>query len=122
MPVVIDNIKKAEILFEYGSIKNYLKDYFNETDYDELCIQDVFNTKKETIEPYLIKSNWEEDKNKYLAFGYTKDDIIYEDYDEAYADLKDTFIEDLAILLDGMFFGGNSDMIKYLTEYIEECL
>jgi len=55
--MVVDQVKKAEILYEYGSMKDFLKDFFAGTTVDFIYLETQFIINKSEVEPHTIREN-----------------------------------------------------------------
>jgi len=120
--MVVDQVKKAEILYEYGSMKDFLKDFFAGTTVDFIYLETQFIINKSEVEPHTIRENWDDWENSeddFLSEGYTRNDILYEDELEATLAIREESIEKVACELTKSYFHDNQEMIPYLVEYIE---
>lgn len=117
--MVVDQVKKAEILYEFGSIQKFLKNFFSGTSVDFAYLQIIYSATKKEYESHEVETNWETREGEFLSEGYSRDDIRYYDDDEALAAIRDEAIESMACDLTRDYFSNNQEMIPYLVKYIE---
>jgi hypothetical protein len=118
--MVIDKTKKAEILFEYGSMSKFLVHFFAGTIVDVVTLENKYkDCRDELIEPHQLETAWDTDADQFLDDGYTREDIKYHDASEASAAIHDEIVEKMACDLTKEFFSDNQEMIPHLIKFIE---
>jgi len=117
--MVVDQVRKAEILYEFGSMQKFLKNFFSETSVDFAYLQIIYSAIKREYEPHEVETNWESQEGEFLSEGYSRDDIRYYDDDEAHAAMRDEAFESMACNLTRDYFSNDQEMIPYLVKYIE---
>lgn len=119
--MVIDKTKKAEILFEFGSMKNFLSHFFAGTIIDTVTLENKYTeVRDELTQPHEMETEWDNQADKFLEEGYTREDIRYHDTNEAMCVLHDEIIEKIACNLTKEYFDDNQEMIPYLIKFIEQ--
>ena len=121
--MVIDATKRLEILFEYGSMVEFLTRFFMGTVVNYDSLYHTHQTMLEhQIEDQYIREEWEIRKEEFLDAGYTKSDIIYESKDEAINSISDSILDDMAHGLAARYFQSNQDMIPDLIKFIRKTI
>lgn len=119
--MVIDKTKKAEILFEFGSMSKFLTQFFAGTIIDVVTLENKYiETRDELIEPHELETEWNVDADRFLEEGYTREDIRYHDSSEASASKHDEIVEKMACNLTKEYFSDNQEMIPHLIKFIEQ--
>lgn len=119
--MIVDKTKKAEILYEFGSIVKFLNHFFAGTIIDSITLENKYiECREELIEPHQLETAWEVDADRFLDEGYTREDIRFHDSAEASTFLHDEIVEKIACGLTKEHFSDNQEMIPYLVRFIEQ--
>ena len=70
----------------------------------------------------MIASNWDDEYPNFLADGYTRDDIEYQDYEELEEDLTREITLDIAQYYLEKYFEDDVDMLDDVERYVKSCL
>jgi len=118
--------EKAKILLSSGSFSLYVQRVLEENDIiSEELVNELFNKTEEAKEDYdkwAIRSNWSEMAHEFLADGYTRNDIEYDDYDELENDLLIDIILEMSEEIVERYFKNDKDMLDDVQKYIKSCL
>lgn len=118
--------EKAKILLSSGSFSSHVQRVFEENDIipEELAniLYDKVEDAKEDYDKWAIRSNWSEMAHEFLADGYSRNDIDYDDYEELENDLVIDAVLEMAEEFVEKFFNNDKDMLNDVQKYIESCL
>jgi len=122
----MEDNEKAKILLSSGSFSSHVQRVFEENDIipEELAniLYDKVEEAKEDYDKWAIRSNWSEMAHEFLADGYSRNDIDYDDYEELENDLVIDAVLEMAEEFVEKFFNNDKDMLNDVQKYIESCL
>lgn len=118
--------EKAKILLSSGSFSSHVQRVFEENDIIPEELANILYNKveeaKEEYDKWAIRSNWSEMAHEFLADGYSRNDIDYDDYEELENDLIIDAVLEMAEEFVEKFFNNDKDMLNDVQKYIESCL
>lgn len=124
----MEDIKKAKILLAYGTLKDYFEHCAN-SNYDlDLYINEIdihheaYEASQTQFEEAEIRDNWDDAENRayFIEEGYSRDDIKYDDWDEAGEDILEETAYNIAKDIAEKHFDSDMDMITAIQEYLLE--
>ena len=119
--------KKTEIKkrLSYGSIDEYVVNYYSKN-YDKVeeylnKINSLDGAENYDIMPPYIREEWDDEDVaiSFLNDGYTRDDIIYEDWDDASQQSMSAYIEDITSDIVQLHFNGDQDYYNSVFKYLK---
>lgn len=117
---------KAKILLNNGSFKNYIDFIFKKydiiTDEIENDFYNQIEKRKEEYDEWKIKINWNGNSSDFIADGYRRNDIEYENYQELEEGLKPEIILEMAQTFVKKYFDNDNDFLDEVENYIKSCL
>jgi len=119
----MEDFKHAEILLKFPKIDDYFNEVLDGTKYDSLYFEGQFEEISEmVIEPQAVEEEWEDDEKRasFKEDGYTKEDIIYGCWGEAFSDNKDEIIEKIALTTIEEHFENDMFFLEHMVSYIEK--
>lgn len=117
---------KAKILLQYGSFQHYIEEILEKNNIQNFIIEEYFTEEltrvSQQYDEWTISSNWEEGYADFIADGYSRDDIEYEDYDDLEEDLSGDIIIDIAQYYIEKYFDGDNDLLDDVQIFVKSCL
>lgn len=117
---------KAKILLQDGSFQDYIINILTKNNIQDFMIEEYYTEEltrlSQEYEPHAIESNWSSSYEDFIADGYSRDDIEYEDYDELEEDLSRDIIIDISQYYLGKYFDDDSDLLEDMQKYVKSCL
>lgn len=122
----MENDKKAKILLNDGSFKKLIDRVLRKNKIEDFMIDEYFfeelAIKSENFDKALIKSYWNSEGEDFIADGYSRDDIEYEDTDELKEDLILEIITNIAQYYIEKYFDNDMDLLDDMEKYVKQCL
>ena len=72
------------------------------------------------IEPAYVKEEWDHQEEYFLMEGYTKNDIQYNNWQDAYADNIDDYADKKSFQILATFFDDSTLLLPYVVKYIKD--
>jgi hypothetical protein len=122
----MEDDKKAKILLNDGSFIEFITKVLGKNNIQDFMVEEYFTeelTKQsQDYERAFIASNWSEEAQDFIADGYSRDDIEYEDYEELDEDLTRDIILDITQYYLEKYFNNDNDMLDDMEKYVKSCL
>lgn len=117
---------KAKILLQYGSFQHYIEEVLEKNNIQNFMVEEYFTEEiakaSQQYDEWAIGSNWGESYADFIADGYSRDDIEYDDYDDLEEALAVEIIIDIAQYYIEKYFYGDNDLLDDVQAFIKSCL
>lgn len=122
----MEDNEKAKILLNDGSYKKFIAGVLGKNNIQDFIIEEYFteelSKQLSEFDKALILSNWENEGQDFIADGYSRDEIEYENYEELEEDLTSDIIIDISQYYIEKYFNNDMGLLDDMEKYVKLCL
>jgi len=116
------NKTKLKAILTYDNLDNYVANYLDKqkdkmTEYLS-AIDNIDIIAQYDVMPHLVGIEWLDDREGFEEDGYSEEDILFEDWDEAAESSMEEYIDEMGYRILEEFFDDDPDYYNSIVKYI----